>query len=349
MDRRVEILQYKIQQQLTLQSDEVERLSNLMISLKAGISTARDRLQSLERDIKNKRELRKGALKRLRSSHEAAISKYIISHHQTLKELTESQEKEIEEIQRDFSQALAELTDDKRYIENEQFYTIQKSIDEAKTKLGTIMTMTDTVTNTPPDPADTTMIEIQNQRIDELRKMILSKNKERGEMLKQSKRQLVICVEALEELEHNHEMNISHYHNNLNKIDAKYKSDTSKLKEQHISRMDILKQRLNEARTRAKATQRSYERLENKNREALTMNLRQIELVKATTIPPPKLQNNKEDEEKLRELRIRYKELRKGFEQKEENLHSMREANESMKREIARLQFQQRYGNRSTV
>lgn len=344
MDRQCEILQYKIQQQLTLQSDEVGRLSNLMVSLKGDIITARDQIQKLDNEISLAKQFKKGRDKRLRISHNADLSKLIIAHHQAIQMLSEEQEKEIDNLQNDFSQTLAEITKNQENLGSDKFYTIQKSIEEAKAKLSATMSMSETAANMPPDPLDVTMLETQNERIKQLQNMLMSKNKERNESLKKSKNQLTICVEALEEIDHSYEVNATHLHSELEKIDNKYKIDVAQLTDNHRHRIIMLKEKLKEAKLKCKAAQKSFQRIQSNNRESMSLNMRQMEIVRTTTVPPAKFQVDEDDHIRFKELQKHHQKASALLQQKNENLQRAREVNESLKRQINSFLFQQRFG-----
>lgn len=344
MDRKCEILQYKIQQQLTLQSDEVERLSNLMISLKGEIITARDKLQNLDNEINLAKQFKKGREKRLQISHNADLSKMIITHHQTIQIISEEQEQEIQNLQNDFSRTLDEIAKSQENLDSDKFLTIQKSIDEAKAKLSATISMSETLSNMPSDSLDVTMLETQNERIKSLQSMLMTKNKERNEGLKQSKRQLTICVEALEDIDHNYEVNSTHLHSELDKIDNKYKFDVDQLTDNHHHRLVMLKEKLKEVKLKFRAAQKSLERIQNNNRQTMSLNMRQIELVKTTTVPPADFQVDENDEKRFRELQKQHQKFRNSLQKKNENLQRAREVNESLKRQLNNLLFQQRFG-----
>lgn len=344
MDRKCEILQYKIQQQLTLQSDEVERLRNLMISLKNEIITARDKIQNLDNEINLAKQFKKGRDKRFKISHEADLSKLIITHHQAIQVLSEEQEREIQYLQNYFSKTLDEITKNQENLGSDKFVTIQRSIDEAKAKLSATISMSETIVNTPSDPLDVVMLETQNERIKQLQNMLMTKNKERNEGLRQSKKQLTICVEALEDIDHNYEVNATHLHSELDKIDSKYKIDISQLTDNHHHRLVMLKEKLKEAKLKFRAAQKSLERIQNNNRQAMSLNMRQMEIVKATTVPPSKFIRDENEEIKFKELQKVHQNTRKNLQQKSQNLQRAREVNESLKRQINSLLFQQRFG-----
>ena len=148
MDRRIEIFQYKIQQELILQNDEAQRLKDHLVSLKSEISAAQEKIHLLDNQIQLKQKFKDGFLKRIKSNQDAIISRNMINHHQTLKNLTEIHEKEIEDLQNEFTQTLSKITNEQNNLESDKFFAIQTSIDEAKAKLETIMALTDTVINT---------------------------------------------------------------------------------------------------------------------------------------------------------------------------------------------------------
>ena len=76
----------------------------------------------------------------------------------------------------------------------------------------------------------------------------------------------------------------------------------------------------------------------------MSLNMRQIELVKTTTVPPADFQVDENDEKRFRELQKQHQKFRNSLQKKNENLQRAREVNESLKRQLNNLLFQQRFG-----
>ena len=73
-----------------------------------------------------------------------------------------------------------------------------------------------------------------------------------------------------------------------------------KLADAHNHKMEMLKDRLKEANMKVSASQKSYDRIEAKNRNIMNQSLRRMEYVKLTTTPPSKFLSTEEDEKSFR-------------------------------------------------
>lgn len=344
MERQCEMIQYKIQQQLILQSDEIDRLNKYLIHLKSEIISSRDKLQILNNQISQAKQFDNGYKQKIKSSQEAIMSQLILAHHKKIQELRMDQEKQIEEIQNDFCQTLEQISQNQDKFTSEEFVSLQQSIHDTKARISSLSLMTVAAANKTEEPIDTTTLDIQRDRIQALQDMLMAKNFERDESLKQSKKQLTVCVETLEEIEHNYEMNILHLHKELETLDIKHKIEVDKLKENHSHRMSILTRKSDEAKRKSQAVQKSYDRIISKNRNAMTANLRQMELVKMTTVPPVDQIVDQEEEMKFKEVQQSYKNAKIGFQNKIDTLTKLREDNHNLKRELDGLRFQKRFG-----
>ena len=132
--------------------------------------------------------------------------------------------------------------------------------------------------------------------------------------------------------------------NEYHKIDNKYKFDVAQLTDNHHQRLVMLKEKLKEVKLKFRAAQKSLERIQNNNRQTMSLNMRQIELVKTTTVPPADFQVDENDEKRFRELQKQHQKFRNSLQKKNENLQRAREVNESLKRQLNNLLFQQRFG-----
>ena len=106
LDREVKKIQFRIQQEISLTDDEIQRMSEQLTEYKSEIVRKEKQFDQLQRKISEINEKNIGLQKRNAVSNSMQITLLKHNHQITLQNLREQQEQEINQLQDDFESKL---------------------------------------------------------------------------------------------------------------------------------------------------------------------------------------------------------------------------------------------------
>lgn len=341
MERQITKFQNKIQQEIILKEDEVERLKDDLSITNTEILSIQDQLSKLLADMAKKQTTKEGKEKRQKASVETIKARLQHQHVETLQSISAHQADSINNIHFEFEEKLSHI----EIMSEELVASKTKSIDAEIKKTTDMIEKTrqliqqqERAGHEDTEDEIEQNQEIETQRVERLEKALQDKNKERLDSLLDAKQQLSTCVRHLEEAEKVHNSDMEKLRLRISQTDDKYNDRIRRLKDTHSREMESLRRKKDEAEQRAAASLKqlqSAERQHNRNMGAVTAQQEQLK-IEYQEVCSRQIQRE-DEEDAVRNTAIQYEKLLAQLQEAEAALFQRRADNEGMKREIARL------------
>lgn len=351
LDRQMQYCHFRIQQAINLHDDELERLERRLNLCKSKILETGEQIQQLDRQIIEAREKRDGELKRRKAGYNVMISRMKATHHQVVQELQELQTQEIDKLQHDFEMTLGELSSSSSQIIqgdlkkiNKEIMNLQATIDEIKQRIEESQQQSQV-----EEVSDEQCTSINFGIIEELQHIAQVRNEERFSNLQQSKSKLAQCVNAIDELTRNHDIEVENLQKLIKKADKRYESTIHRIEDEEHYKMANLKGHLLEAEKRAKTLQNAASKLESDNQKQLQQTMSELDSMKRNSIV--EVFDDEPDEKQIKayeSAKSMLAQLSKEMTEKDDQLVEKRKRNEALKREIGRIKHEIRFRNQQT-
>ena len=349
LDRQIQSFQFKIQQTLNLQDEEIERLSVLLNNTKTKILEAKERIKELDRDIKAAEEQKIGDAKRRKTEAKTKIAKIKRSHHQEVKDLQDQQTAEVSELQANFETEIdrvSSISNEKNREETakieEEMKRIREQTQDFQEKVAQMQKQ--------DESEQAEMVEgLQNvdfEVIEELQYIIEQRNSERFMSLQQSRDKLKQCIETLDRMMRSHAVDLNERQRRLKEIDSKYETELARLEDMHAHKVAMLKGHLDEANKRTEVLMKASHHLERSNQKQLKETMKDLALMKRKSLAnSDKPMVRPEDAAKIRELNGLVDKQRMVLASKDEQLRQARSVNEQLKSEVWRLRHELKFND----
>jgi phage host-nuclease inhibitor protein Gam len=347
LDRQIESFQFRIQQTLSLHDDELDRLSSHLNTVKSEILDAKERIQELTREIEDARELKSGDGKRRNATLSAAVAKSRALHHQRLQEIQTAQTADIDAEQRVFESGMDDIKAYSRGKRSDATAEIEREIAKIQARIESYREATAKLVDLDETISGDLVQDLQiidQGVIEELQSVVRQRNQERFNNLQQSKDKLAECVTVLDEMSRSHSLEVADRRRNLRDIQQKYEANLAKIEEHHGPRMTRLQQQLSDVQKRHQVLLRAAHHLEQSNQRGLKETITRLDSMKRQclmTTDAPLLQKGD-----LAALEARKKEVAHWTSlllNQNDRLQAARRDNETLKRDLWRLQHELRF------
>ena len=350
MDRQMSKFQARVQQELILKDDEIERLKSDITQTNAEIVQIEDQI-NIEKQRNDQANAKKtGNIRKQKASIETIKARLNAAHAEKLQRITEEQSNLIDEIHHEFETKLAQIEQYSDTVIAQKTKPVTDEIKKTKEQIEKLkQKITDQEKKGHSDTEDEIMEnqEIEISRVQRLENALKDKNKERFDSLIAAKAQLSQCVSTLEESEKEHRVNIDNLLQRLRQLDDKYDDRIKRMKDVHEREIEPLKRRKAEVEKRLQTTMRAMDSADAQHRRTLGGILSQGDALKLEyqSVCSRSVQQQAEDD-KARATNSKFESLQKQLAEKEQILAEQRSANESMKREVMRLRHEARVAKR---
>lgn len=350
LDRQISKFQAKVQQELTLKDDEIERLKHDIVQTNAEIAQIEDQI-NIEKDKYNHQEAKVvGKERKQKASIETIKTRLNTSHSERIYQITQQQSEVINEIHQEFETKLAQIEQYSDALTQQRTKGITDEIKKTKEMIDKVkQKISDQEKRGHSDTEDEIMEnqEIEINRVKALENALKDKNKERYESLMSAKQQLSQCVTTLEESEKEHRINLDNLLQKLRQLDEKYKDRLKRMKDAHEREIEPLKRRKSEVEKRISAAMRQMDSMDAQHRrqiESVVTQGEQLKLEYQNAIT--KGAQLQQEDDKIRTQTQKLQQLTQTLEQRDKQLAEVRQQNESMKREVMRLKHEAKVAKR---
>jgi chromosome segregation ATPase len=345
-DRQIEQFQHRVQQKINLADDEIQRLSNHLSTIKAHILDAKDQVNRTKTRVLQARQEVNGREQSYQIHTEAAIARLRTEHHALMLELQQKQSQELDSIHHTFDETLASLEQSTLAKISKRTGPIDELLAATQSQFkhlkdGTGKTANELEREAQQDIESLQQLEFTRQ--ERLEAMIQNRNQERLQSLLQAKGKLSDCVTTLEEMERNHSSRMGTFRTRLEAMERSFNEKVKRATETQERTVAGLNRRQEEYEKRAKSIAKTIDRIEKHHRVQIDAAVHEAETLQADVLKSEaQTQAMTEQTTKIQSWREKSEELKKQLEAKVNELGQTRGNNETMKREIARLQHEAR-------
>jgi hypothetical protein len=342
--RQLDYLRYRVQQRITLNDDELDRLAHQLQTFKSEISQANDHLRHLESQLAIRRALQG---QRTNSPYGIITSRIRMEQARRVQDLQQEQAAEIEALQREFQESVASLPSMAQAEANKRSTPITAEIQKTSIEIEKLSQAKFTATQTEADYFDDSAVESERMQatiISGLQNRILTLNAERTADLTQTKMELSRYAEVLEEMEQHFTNQCTRLCHGLEISEQRYLAELSRTKESHQHKLRILRAKRKEVNMKASAGVHSLHQIKHRRENTMTESMREMQLIKLNAAQEPQIAPVGEEEAaEVRQLSTEFAKLSAQRDARVVHLRELRRVNETTKREIGRLQFEFRF------
>lgn len=362
--RKLEQFQAKVQQNLELADDEIDRLSQYLNSLKMEILDSQDQIHRYEvQFIQDKNEKSGNEIKKA-SKKDAALARLESDHHSAVVKLSKEHIKHMNALRDDFEKSMASISENSEKKPDKELQLLdleikkmESKVTRANERLTGISQITfdnsedeENESKTHDDDEESTYLrqslQLQKQKIKYLQSNIKQRDNERLEALQDAKNQLAHAVSTLENLESQYLTKMNNYKETLEKMDKKYQKDITTLENgQKKVLLPVQKtlikynQRIKEIRKQIKKTEELQQKKLLDLAEKRNTLVSQYVSISSKSVESP---NTEESHEVSRQFDA----MKAVLLQKEEELSQARAENQNIKREIGRIKHELKMAKR---
>ena len=340
LDREVKKIQFRIQQEISLTDDEIQRMSEQLTEYKSEIVRKEKTLDKLQRDINEKMAAKDGRTKRNTVNQKMQFAQIQSDYHLYLQNLKKQQEEEISKLQDDFEEKLILFQNSTNDSIERKYQQVDKEMEELRSQISIHSTIVSKRTRVKdPIQAETRAHceTLNNNLILELRQIIQNKNQERAENLRQSKEKLMQCVETIEDIDKEHDREVQDRRKALEHLDRMYDKELRKLAQAQEHKLLMLKGHLLEAEKRTQILRRAAHKLEQSNEQQLHETMKEIDMMHIQDTSKSDYQQMLKEQEKGNMLNQKKAELAQKLREREQVLEKTRAENSQVKKDIAQV------------
>ena len=342
MNRQIDNIRFRIQREITLLDDEISRLKNLQNYYNEKILESKDKLSLLEVDIENKKLSKRGISKRINAAFGTLAARHNSLQFHRLQALELYHREEIKNMQDQFQQQMHEINVKNQAALSTKFASIEKrkeKLIEFQKELTSKLTHL-SVTNFWEHEDESRAI--QDIRIQELRKTIISMNNERLSNLQRNKLKLQKCVEKMEENETNFKSLFTEKIMEIQHLDYRYDLDVKSIERQHNYEITNLKTKLQNIKRSCNSLEVTKQTVAAQGRARVGIALEQYRI--AETSRGAKKAHEEEITDNYEKLQSELNKKKQLLAQKEKLLALTRDHNMTLKRQIEEKKHQMKFG-----
>ncbi|OHT12351.1 hypothetical protein TRFO_17827 [Tritrichomonas foetus] len=335
--------QFKIQEALNIQDDQIARLSELLVTYKSKIEELRLESGYLDHQIYSAKQSIKNNMKDADINIGVSKSQKISEHHQEIIFLQEQHNQEILFLQKEFENKISrfhefsqEQLKDQENGFLDEFEKIRKEIAETRSQIANFVR--------PEEDLNSSSLKIKNDLIVHLQEIVESKSRERKQILYDSKIQLEECLNIIYELEEKHRKEAEEIREYSEENTRKYKATLLALKQQRNNDIIMLTSQKKKAEEELKQLTKQLNQMKVEFTKSFNDSTMKLKAMKSLTTPvqrpeniSPNVEMSKTKKQMAKSLEIR--------QEKENKLNSVRKENYQLLQQISMMRHSMRYPN----
>lgn len=386
LERQIQGFQFKIQQAIAIQDEKINRLSETLVKYKSKIMESKEEIERIEHEIELAKYTKESIYRCNRATYERKIAMKKAQHNELIQSIQKEQADEIDEMQRQFSEILNDLENQKNTAYTEQFELIEKK-KESTLKLitqyqSTIQQIQATSNQEASldDSINLESVEKKEKRIQELQNIVKQRNEERLQCLLDSKDKLQQCMSIIEKMDKEQESQTSEKRKAIDEIERRYHEELDTMTENHKAIRTVLKQKLEQSSRQYNSLKKALSKLKYGYQQQLKQTLHEMTQIKerftqsappafsyqnaqsamenryqnvhgfsANSTPPgspTSVANYDYESDSIEKNRIKLRNSKRLIREKEEDLDKARQENLSLKQEIGRLKHHIKYAQK---
>lgn len=287
-ERTIQGFQFKIQQAIAIRDEEINRLSETLVTYKSKIVQAKEEIERIEHDIEIAKYTKESLYRCNQASYERKIALKKAQHNELIQSIQKEQAEEIDEMQRQFSETLHDLENHENSSYADQFEMIERK-KESTLKLINQYQSTIHQFQNNPNPNDMSMddsfnaetIEKKEKRIRELQNIIKQRNEERLQSLLDSKSKLQECMRIIEEMDKEQEEETSKMKKKIDEIEKNYHEQLDEMVDNQKAIRVVQKQKLEQATRQYNSLRKALSKLKSGHQQQLKQTLHEMSQIKA--------------------------------------------------------------------
>lgn len=347
LDRQIQEFQFRIQQKLKLQDEEINRLADHLVNIKSKIIETQKNCAKVNDQIEQVKEYHAALAEKRKIDFESRLSQIHVNHLQDVQQLQEFQAAQIAELQKEFQECLDKVGIQSKEKSSEENAAIENELDNVRTLLQSLQEALEEAKSQREDASSGTfdqVADVDQGVIEELRETLVIRTEDRMRNLKSSKAKLQQCINLIEDLDRKHELTVLQKRQKLSECQRVYEETKQQLTEERNMQRADEQERLREVNLRNKRLQRLKKRREADHSSNLRQTALEADLVrgaggiKLNAFVPDNAFGERERLNQALENR------KKALKQKEKLLFEAREENDNLKSEIGRLKHIIRFG-----
>ena len=342
MERQIDNFRFRIQRELTIIDDEIARMQNLNNFYNEKIEESKDKLRKLSFDIDNLKVMRGGIAGKRIAAFGIIESRAKNIHFQRIKQLEAFHKEDIRCLQEEFQSKMTEITTNADLAVKTKITEIEKrkkKLTEFKKELTSKLTHI-SATNFWENSDENS--ELDEVRIEELRKRVVSLNAERLSSLNKNKMKLEKCVETLDEIENRFKTLFNEKILQIQSLDYRHKMDVTNITRQHENEMSVLRLKLKNVKNVSDKIERTRQSVIAQGQSRVSIALDEFRLTQTTR--KAMAEQGDEELDHNENLKFVLENKKKALQNSEAALYSVREQNMTLKRQIEEKKHQQRFG-----
>lgn len=344
MNRQIDSIRFRIQRELTIMDDEIERFRNLSNSYTSKINELKDKINIIDQQCGLIDQELKGKKLRIESAFGTLSSRQNSIRTLEIAELQKIHDQNIRFMQDAFQQRMTEINQ-KYYMQtNAKIASIQKRINKltefnkSLTKRLTSLSKEELRVNTVNE--GDVIFEARKQ---ELQKTLIQLGNERHENLRQNKMKLSKCIDELEHNENQFRFLQKEKLTTITSMDYRYQLELKNVEHHHRSKMEILQKKLRNIESFLRSKESVIESVKIQGSFYVTQAMNDFNNLKNN----PKVIDNDDEpsfEDQTVNLLSQLEKKRKILSEREVVLQNSRQNNMNLKRQLAELKHQAKFG-----
>lgn len=350
LERQVKNIQFRIQQEISIADDEIERFSEVLNQYKSEIVRKEKELEKLQYKIDAISQIKDGERRRSQVDHQLRLSQMTLNHHLFIQQLRKEQEKEINRVQDEFGFKLETISNSIDGKLERSFQAVEKEIEMLR---NTVDINATNLSKKYRGKKDTVQIETQehcntinNSIILQLRSYAQRCNTERANNLMMSRQKLQECVAQIEDMEKEHITALNDRKMSLQHIDKQYEKELQTLAQQHNHKILMLSGHLSETEKRMQILRKAAHSLEQSNEQQLHETMKEIDMMPTQNSNEEDYQMLEEEQKRKEELEAKRSILKLELQKQEKNLEEVRNENSKIRKDLAAISHQVHMGAR---
>lgn len=350
LDRRLNNLQYNVQQEINIKDSRIKYFAEYYQSLQAQISVAEDDRNRLNMKSEQIQHAKKGKIIHKMTDKQILIAKMIKEHEQIVNELLQHNELETKALKEDFENTYEEIDKMCEQKEIEKSKPVEEEIKRTIGLINKMKTQTTQVDNSIDNSTEEDIErthEYQNMMIQSLEAKLKEMNQNRLSSLLEYKRQLQECVNTLEELENRHISQMEQLRDELDGIDANYKEQVKRNSEKQKKDTIEIKRNIKEIQEKVRTISKSINTSEKRHKNDILKATQESETLRMQLLAVKKKESKKrEGNNEVQNYQKQLSELNSKLKERESILMKVRADNETLKKEIARISQEKQIAQR---
>lgn len=343
-NRKLQALQFQIQEKITSSDDEISRLTQRLVNLKILISEAQAHLENINHSIIQAKTSHDGTILKKCATLNAKMSLIKAQYYKEIQKLKQKQAQELENIHDSFSSSLESINQKSNNLISSQLSQISEQIsltkkDLSKTKLHLQNVMNYTEIEKDEDPKS----ENNNPQVQELQTTIKLCQQERIENLREARDHLSEVVDQLNQNEQEYSLQIKKLEDQITELDKKYQSTIISLNNDQSLEINVLKKTLNDIENKSETLDRTLEKLDKSRRHEITQVKNDLNQIKKQSKSSSLSISPSDESSQLEELQNQRQAIINSIKTKEIRLEKERKKNDELKRDIAKIRHQIKY------